>query len=965
MAAHSIAPRGRTPDRQRISSPTLVGRTHELDLLVTALGEPPAVVVLEGEAGAGKTRLVTEARTRPEAAELRFVLGAGRRIREPFPLGPIIDAVRGLGAALAQARLSPLVGALRPLLPELGEHLPPLPEPLDDPAAERHRVFRALAEVLGSVGPVVLVLEDLHWADDQTLDFLSYLLDDQPPQLSALLTFRGEEAAPGVRALTARLPAATWHTHVTLAPMDVSQTGALVAAILGLDRVSEEFAGYLCERASGLPFAIEELLALLRTNGQLVRHNGGWACRELNELDVPTGVRDQVLERVAYLSEDARAVVEAAAVLQTSVPVPVMVATCRVPKARALRGLEEALESGLLIEHGEVAGFRQVLAAQAVEEALSGPRRQQLHGRAATALGALDPVPLGPRAYHLRRARRLDEWVRAAEVAADQAAALRHDAEAVRLLEDVVRYGPLSPAERARLAVKLGWAALEVVRTRDIADLLREVLTENGAPQAQGELRFLLASTLNVAGENPPLQRELFATAIAELPDRPDLRARATVAVGLLTVADGTLTQGRAWFDRSLDLLAEVDDPTVRIFVLGKVTMGLVILGDPHWRQVLARVEAATDGTLQSGAEVNAYYSVGAYCCYLGHHDVAHQLLTTALAGAVECGNRRLQLLTRSALTLHHYLRGTWDAVTDDIDPLLDALADYPLGRIKAELAVGGLALGHGHLDDAQQRLVNAWQLAEDLGLVEAQAFPAASLARIALARGDADAAVAVTQRCLVALRDKRAWAAAAPVLPTATEALVATGRLADAAALLADHDCRLRGLDAPIAPAALRHARGLLATAAGDPHRAAAHLVAAAGHYQRLPHPYQAAQAREQAALAYCDAGDHEAGAAELAAALDTYRRLGASWDYARATGAARQRGLSLPDRRRTGRRSYGNELSPREREVADLAAAGRANKEIAAELFLSVHTVEQHVTAVLRKLDIRSRAAIASRLR
>ncbi|HEY0697354.1 MAG TPA: AAA family ATPase, partial [Micromonospora sp.] len=692
---------------------------------MSTLATPPAAVVLEGEAGAGKTRLINEARARPELAGLRFLLGASRRIREPFPLGPIIDAVRGLDTKLAETRPSPLVGVLRPLLPELAEALPPAPEPLDDPAAERHRLFRALAEVLGSVGPVILVLEDLHWADEQTLDFASYLLDDPPPRLSVLLTFRSEEAAPGVRALTSRLPASTRQARVMLAPLDARQTGALAAAILGLARVSEEFAGYLCERASGLPFAIEELIALLQANGQLVRRNGGWARRELDELNVPTGVRDQVLERVAHLSDEARAVVEAAAVLHTSVPMPVVLATCRLPATRSLPGLEEALESGLLAEHGELVGFRHVLAAQAVEEALPGPRRQQLHGRAAAALGTLDPVPLGQRAHHLRHARLLDEWVRAAEQAADQAAALRHHAEAARLLADVVRHGPLSAPERARLAVKLGWVALETVRTHEVVDLLWEVLNETGAPAVQGELRFLLASALNMAGEDPSVQRTLFATAIEQLPDRPDLRVRATVAVGLLTASIGTVTRGRDWLSRALELVAEVHDPTVDVFVFGKVGMGLVTLGDPRWRQVLDRIEAATGSSPHSLAEVNAYFSVGTQCCYFGHHEVGQRLLTTALAGAVGYGSRRLELLTRSALALLHYLRGSWDVLTDGLDALLDALSDYPLGRIEAELALGGLALGHGHLDDAQHRLANARQLAEDLGLVEALAFPA------------------------------------------------------------------------------------------------------------------------------------------------------------------------------------------------------------------------------------------------
>ncbi|WP_165878269.1 AAA family ATPase [Micromonospora sp. MW-13] len=945
---------------KRISSPRLVGRAHELDLLVSAVTQPPAAVVLEGEAGSGKTRLVAELRTRPELAEMRFVLGAGRRIREPFPLGPIIDAVRALAAESPWAGLSPLAGALRPLLPELAAALPPAPEPLDDPAAERHRVFRALAELLGAVGRAVLVLEDLHWADEQTLDFLTYLLGDPPAGLSLLLSYRTEDATPGVRALTARLPAATAHAHVILPRMDRKQAGELTAAILGVERISEDFAGYLRERASGLPFAIEELLALLQANGQLARRKGGWAVRELDQLDVPTGIRDQVLERVAHLSGDARAAVEAAAVLRSSVPLDVVVATCLVPTDRALRGLDEALESGLLAEYGELVGFRHVLAGQAVEEALPGTRRRRLHSQAASTLEEYDPVPLGQLAHHLRHAGRLGEWVVAAERAADQAAALRNDAEAVRLLEDVVRHGPLAPAERARLAVKLGWAALETVRTTEVVALLQDVMSQDGTEAAHGEIRFLLASTLNVLGEDVQWQRDLFATAIGELADRPDLRARATAALGVLTASSGTVALGRDWLYRSMEVLAEVSDPMVRVFVLGKVGMGLVTVGDPAWRQVLQQVEAATAGSVQSRAAVNAYFSIGAQCCYLGHHDVAERLLTSALSGAVACENRRLQLLTRSALTLLSFLRGNWDSVADGTDALLDALADYPLGWIEAELAVGGLALAQGRLDDAQHRLAGAGRLAEELGLVEALAFPASGLARIALARGDTAAALGATERCLDALRAKDAWAAAAPVLPTAVESLIASGRVWDAGELLRKYRKRLEGLDVSIAPAALRHAEGLLAAVEGN----ATQLVEAAVRYDALPYPYLAALAREQAALVLLDAGEQRAGSAELALALETYQRLGADWDHSRATGAARQRGLSLPGKRRAGRPAYGNDLSARERDVAVLAATGRSNKEIAAELFLSVYTVEQHVGAVLRKLGIRSRAGIASRL-
>jgi predicted ATPase len=448
---------------RQVVSPQMVGRDAELDRILRVVEEPPAVVVVAGEAGVGKTRLVEELLARPALSRSHHLVGRCQRIRESFPLGPLVEALRRAGDELRGLRLGAVAGALRPLLPELAQWLPPAPDPLDDRAAERHRVFRGLAEVLGELGamrPVVLVVEDLHWADEQTRDFVAYLLADPTPHVSLVLTYRSEDADPDVLALTARLPAIV-SDHVTLTPLDAPATGALVAAIMDTDQVSAEFASYLWDRTGGLPLAVEEVLALVQARGLLVRTGHSWIRKSLDELDVPREIRDPTLQRLARLPQAARRLVEAASLLQTPAPVSVLLATAG-PLGTAddaTAAVEQAIGSGLVVEEGPAIRFRHVLASQSVYESLSGPRRHTLHARAAGALELLRPVPLSQVAYHQERAGRLAEWAVTAEAAADEATGLGHDEEAARLLAHVLRHAPLDVEQRGRIAVKLGRAA--------------------------------------------------------------------------------------------------------------------------------------------------------------------------------------------------------------------------------------------------------------------------------------------------------------------------------------------------------------------------------------------------------------------------------------------------------------------------------------------------------------------------
>ncbi|SDU75189.1 ATP-binding protein [Jiangella alkaliphila] len=943
--------------RGRVVAPAMVGRSRELSQLAAAGSAPPAVVSIEGEAGVGKTRLVTEWLAGPGTAGRWIMVGRCHPIRESFPLGPVLEALRGVGEELRGRPVSTVAGALRPLLPELAAWLPPAPEPLDDRVAQRHLVFRGLAALLTAVSPAVLVLEDLHWVDEQTADFVAYLLADMPADLTLVLTYRGEDADAGVRALTAKPPAGTARAHVVLAPLDEARTGLLAGAILDADQVSEEFTRYLWEGTSGLPFAVEEVLALFRERGEVMHRGDRWARRTLARLEVPRSIRDSTVERVDRLPAGARRLVDAVAVLRTPA-VPAVLAAMTAPGDggddgsgdRLLDALAQAVAHGVLAETDGRFGFRHALAAQAVYDDLNAARRIALHSRAADALGEQSPVPLGQVAHHLRSAGRFTEWADAAVRAAAQAARLGDEDEAVRLLADVLRQADLPPSRRAAVAVDLGWAALDTLHARDVIEPLRAVLDLDVPGTARGELRFLLAVILGQAGEDPAGQRQLFPDALPELEHRPDLRTWAMVGLGVTIPSDVPTSESVYWMTRAVELVEGVDDRLLKIFVLGKAGASLMEGGDRSWRAVAERVEALTGGRPRQRREASAYCSLGVAASYLGHLTTADRMLAAGLRSEAAQQNRRLEVMLRGGLAVLSYGAGRWDGLAGEVDAALADVADYATSRLDLELVAGALAVAGGDVDGGEALLRRVTELAVEIGAYEIVPLAATAWARAGLARGDVPAALTRIRTLLGVLDAKGLWAPAGWAVPVAVETLLAADLRAEAERFADRAAAELRELDAPLADPALAHARGLLAGSADD-------LVAAAEQYDTLPAPYEAARAREAAAAARLAAGDVHRGGPLLREAAAAYQRLGAAGDADRAAGLARRHDVALPARHRGGRRGYGTELSPRERQVAELAASGRTNKEIAAALFVSAFTVDKHMAAIKRKLRVRSR--------
>jgi ATP/maltotriose-dependent transcriptional regulator MalT len=956
---HRRAPQPAAPP---LSSPRLVGRTDELDLLLHALRRPPALVVIEGEAGVGKTRLLDDLVHSPKLVDRRLT-GRSHQLREPFPFGPIVDALRASDPASLAGRLSHLAGALRPLLPELASGLPPMPETGGDSRLDRHILFRALLEVLAALGPTLLVLEDMHWADESTLEFLQFLTRQIPDQLGLVVTYRREDLPRGSRLLS--LEAAVENdvssTHVHLAPLTQEEVRDLIRAILSADEVSDEFTEYLHERTSGIPFAIEEVLRLAQDRHDLARRGGVWMRRNLAELGVPPVIRDAVVQRVEELSPGGQRVAEAAAVLGVAAPEEVLLGVAEASH----EDLSETLAAAVVFEVEEDRYcLRHTLAMQAVVQGIPRPTRRRLHFRAAELLAGLTPIPAALLAQHYREARAIEQWAHYSEVAADAAVSVRDAAGAAVFLRDVIRTAGVAPADRARLAMKLARAALSSVTAPDsTSDLLNELVEDADLPLAdRAELRALLG-LLHVSAGDASAGYRAMAEAVPALGERP--RAATIVMINLAApwVVEGHASDHLLWLERAAVAAQDCPDPAAQLAVLLARALVPLYLGDPAGWKALEAIpwDAPAEPAQLMWASSNL---VGA-CFHLGHYSRARAFLDDACRRAEALGWGPLLHVSESASILLDWASGSWAGLEARARRQAAALGDFPGWSVNGRLVEGSLVLARGDLDRAEQIFRDAFTAARSAGIIPGFEIAAARLARIALERGEPEAAVIEANRGIEVVQTKGVWVWAAGVAPTAVEALCRCRRREAAAELVSRFEEGLLGRDAPAAHAALVVCQGILADAGRRDLEAEELYGEAERALRALPRPYDAARVAISRGRCLLRAGQVDEGTAVVNEALAYLDELGASIDAARARCVLREFDIAIRKPWRGGRRGYGSTLSPREEEIARYVERGMSNVEIAKTLYLSARTVEHHLTAAMQKKGVRTRAQLAAAMR
>ncbi|MFF4826961.1 AAA family ATPase [Streptomyces sp. NPDC001312] len=937
---------------------TLVGRREELAILQATIAAPPSLALVEGEAGIGKSRLVRELLAAPPVAGRRTLVGQCEQLQEPLPLSPLLDAFRQVGSTLAGAEaLNPVLGALAPLVPEIAARLPPPPPALADQGAERHRVFRAAVALLDELSPLVLVLEDVHWADTVTFDFLAFLAAHLPPRLTVILTARTETGRLPIREALARAPSGAARI-VGLSPLNRPEVAQLAGRIL-----HAEVADRLYERTGGIPFVVEEVLRTLM-EGSATRAIPARP-EALDDLAVPAVLRDVVVQRLLTLDDDAREILNAAAVMGLVTDDRLLAKVTERDAGEIARSLAGAQAVGLLHEESGHSCFRHALAQQVVYESVPAAERRWLHLRTARALESGVGTPTAAKlAHHYRLAGRHQEFVIHAEAAAKTALAHGNDATAARFLLEALGAEGVPQTDRVRLALKLGRAAVDGLAHAEALPIVDRLLATEQLPAAvRGELRFAHGRLLRQSGDARAGYLEI-ENAIEDLADEPALLGRAlAVLAAPETVTDRHMREHVARCDEATAAALRSGDRSVDVAV--RITRAGLMLeqGRPESWPLIDDLLGGDDLRTSSRERVRACLNWAQAALHVGRLDRAEALLAEGRRVAEQADYLRLAEVVDLVAAAVDHAAGRWDGLIDRVRRMGGADATFGAASLDSRLLHGSLLAAIGPAEEAAARFSEVIAVAERVGAVWPLIAARTAMARLLLTMDDAGGATDHARAAVADVRAKGNWVWGAAPVVCLVEAVTARGPGSEAAELVDEFAAGLDGTDAPRAQAALLTTRGALASAHDRADDAEALLGSARRVLMDAGLRYDEAQAAERLGRLRCERGEVRGGL-DLEAALRLYGAMAASRDIARICRSMRQFGVPIPYPWRGGRRSLGQTLSPKEHRVAALAAAGKTNQEIATELFLSRRTVESHVSSALRKLGCGSRRDLAATL-
>ena len=1006
-----------------IICPTLVGRANQLTTLHLLVEQAKQgeghVVLISGEAGIGKSRLVAEAKTYAMAQGFLLLQGNCFPTDLTYPYAPLLDLLRSLFASHVAATLATelesLVHNIFPLLPELvPDQTIPLP-PLE-PEQEKRRLFAVLASFfihLSAPSPILLVIEDVHWSDSTSLDFLHYLLSrtarrtvSHPlisPTAAAgranqtillLVTYRHDEMRSELRSWLAQLNRERLAQEIQLAPLSRSDVDTMLSAIFeqrhtAIDMrrfLHGELLDTLYTQTEGNPFFVEETLSSLIAEGDIFYVQGYWNRRSLHAARIPRSVQDAVQRRTEHLGEAARYVLTLAAVAGRHFDFALLQQLTRYDEEQLLKVMKELVSAQLVVEESaEQFAFRHALTRRAIYMQLLARERTMLHQAIAETMEQFPSSTLDAHledlAYHFCQARVWQKTVDYAQRAGEKALRLYSHRAAIDYFTWALEAAdhlslPLAPASfhaRGQAYETLGefeHAQHDYTLAMDSARMMHDRAAEW---QSAIDLGFLWAGRDYVQAETWFRQ----ALALAQSLNDPALHAHSLNRIGNWHLNVEQPHEALSYHREALTIFEQLHDSrgiaeTLDLLGMGSYLGGDLIGGTAYYRQAIALFHELGDKpgltsslatltlcgpTFQTDTMVSAA-SLAEVCQHAEH----------ALKIAREIGHRSAEAYALLQLGLCLGSQGEYGRACEAARQSLHIAEEieHRQWQTAAHTILGGVYSGLLALPQAREHFEQALALSREIGSLFWTRIVTGYLAPVAILLNDLAQAETVLHIALSSdtsaqtMAQRMAWCASVELALAQrhpARALEMIDQLIASAASTPEWQSSLRVLKLRgEALAALQ--RPDEAEVAFKRAQEIARTQGARPMQWRiciaLGNLYQAQGRNTEAEQAFATA---RTLIEELAANVSDERLRD---DFLRQATALFPQTRPLTSKR-AAKQAFGG-LTAREREVAVLIAQGKLNREIADMLVVSERTVESHISSILSKLGLISRTQIAT---
>ncbi|MFI2351845.1 AAA family ATPase [Streptomyces sp. NPDC019443] len=936
----------------------LVGREAELAVLRNAIAQLRAgtggVVLVEGEPGIGKSSLVAAAAAVGEESGCTVLRGTADQVAHPLPLRLLFDCLEITQGAPdpGRAEIARFVRARRPdVVLSNAAH------------ASVAEMILTLVEELCAGSSTVMVLDDVQWADDVSLEVcrrLASIAVHLP--LLLVLSFRAVPRGPGMRHLRAALPGRAT-TTISLGPLGVDAIHDLVSDVAGAQPGPALVE--LAAQASGNPLYVRELVESLVREGE-VTVGARAELRETSLSTVPRSLAAALDNRLSFVGPGALDMLRVAALLGREFSVTEVAALLGRSVIDISGDLQEAVAAGILVDAGQRMGFRHPLIRQALYDGMPAALRLALHRDAAQALDGIGGVEPQRVAQQLLAAGLAgDRWARRWLIDTAPVLAVRAPHIAAELLRRELGHGVADERDRAALSMAHAHILVGTGGHEEAAARARQALAVLAEPADRGRMYWVLARALFSGGHN-----DAAVTTLEQALERTDLpdawRARLLASLAMFQRAgSGALDAADATARRALEIGESARDTFAVAYALTDLWLNHSVQ-----RRHLSALECV-DRALETLNAADDHADLRAYALHsriftlqnLSRWSDAEAALHDARQFMLDADRADDDVMSSVTAAVLMYWLGRWDDTLAELNSVDQSVSAMTYRGLRER---GPLWLHHGvaaliavRRDDRAnaEAHIRAGLRQPPATVADRENTDFLLLAQALAAEQDGDQHLALSH--LSGLLDRRPgemtlihqWLPALVRL-----ALALDDRSAAAAALDA---CRAEAAAEQVPARATAAADWCTGLYEGDP----APLRSAVDHYRSVGVPVELAGALEDLAVVLAEHGDTVGSRHVMGEALDLYGAFGAVWDIRRAEARLRRYGIRYGARRaRAKRPAHGwDALTPTEHKIALLVTAGRSTSDIAQSMFLTRRTTQTHISHILAKLGIRSRVEIA----